>query len=75
MFMGGVVGLLMREFAVTLAAAVVLSLVLSLTMTPMLCALFLKVPKPPANWFTRRASAIRKTVTRARWTGCWTTRC
>ncbi len=53
MFMGGVVGLLMREFAVTLAAAVVLSLVLSLSLTPMLCALFLKVPNPPANWFTR----------------------
>jgi HAE1 family hydrophobic/amphiphilic exporter-1 len=53
MFMGGVVGLLMREFAVTLAAAVVLSLALSLTLTPMLCALFLKVPNPPANWFTR----------------------
>ncbi len=31
----------------------VLSLVLSLTLTPMLCALFLKVPNPPANWFTR----------------------
>jgi HAE1 family hydrophobic/amphiphilic exporter-1 len=53
MFMGGVVGLLMREFAVTLAAAVVLSLVLSLSLTPMLCALFLKVPNPPTNWFTR----------------------
>jgi len=53
MFMGGVVGLLMREFAVTLAAAVVLSLLLSLSLTPMLCALFLKVPNPPTNWFTR----------------------
>jgi len=53
MFMGGVVGLLMREFAVTLAAAVVLSLVLSLSLTPMLCALFLKVPNTPTNWFTR----------------------
>jgi hydrophobe/amphiphile efflux-1 (HAE1) family protein len=53
MFMSGVVGLLMREFAVTLSAAVVLSLVLSLTLTPMLCALFLKVPAPPSNWFTR----------------------
>jgi HAE1 family hydrophobic/amphiphilic exporter-1 len=53
MFMGGVVGLLMREFAVTLSAAVVLSLILSLTLTPMLCALFLKVPNPPSNWFTQ----------------------
>ena len=53
MFMGGVVGLLMREFAVTLSAAVVLSLVLSLTLTPMLCAKFLKAPKPPSNPITR----------------------
>jgi HAE1 family hydrophobic/amphiphilic exporter-1 len=53
MFMGGVVGLLMREFAVTLASAVVLSLVLSLSLTPMLCALFLKAPKPAANRVTR----------------------
>jgi hydrophobe/amphiphile efflux-1 (HAE1) family protein len=53
MFMGGVVGLLMREFAFTLSAAVVLSLVLTLTLTPMLCAKFLRAPKPPSNWFTR----------------------
>jgi hydrophobic/amphiphilic exporter-1 (mainly G- bacteria), HAE1 family len=52
MFMGGVVGLLMREFAITLSAAVILSLVLTLTLTPMLCGKFLKAPKPPSNWFT-----------------------
>jgi len=45
-FMGGVVGLLMREFAVTLSATVLLSLVLSFTLTLMLCALFLKFPRP-----------------------------
>ena len=49
MFMGGVVGRLMREFALTLAAAVVLSVCLSLTFTPMLCAKFLKPPEPPKN--------------------------
>jgi HAE1 family hydrophobic/amphiphilic exporter-1 len=49
MFMGGVVGLLMREFAVTLSAAVMISLVLTLTLTPMLCARFLKAPTPPTN--------------------------
>jgi HAE1 family hydrophobic/amphiphilic exporter-1 len=53
MFMGGVVGLLMREFAVTLGAAVILSLFLSLTLTPMLCAKFLKAPKPPSNFVTQ----------------------
>ena len=49
MFMGGVVGRLMREFALTLSAAVVLSVCLSLTFTPMLCAKFLKPPEPPRN--------------------------
>jgi HAE1 family hydrophobic/amphiphilic exporter-1 len=53
MFMGGVVGLLMREFGVTLSLAVALSLVLSLTLTPMLCAIFLKPPKPASNPLTR----------------------
>jgi len=53
MFMGGVVGLLMREFAVTLSAAVLISLLLTLTLTPMLCGRFLKAPKPPTNRFTR----------------------
>ena len=49
MFMGGVVGLLMREFAITLSAAVVISMVRTLTFTPMLCSRFLKPPKPPSN--------------------------
>ncbi len=42
LFMGGMLGRLFREFAVTLSIAVLVSLVLSLTTTPMLCALFLK---------------------------------
>ena len=42
LFMGGMVGRLFQEFAVTLSVAVVVSLVLSLTTTPMLCALWLK---------------------------------
>ncbi len=54
MFMGGVVGLLMREFAITLSAAVLVSLVLTLTVTPMLCAQFLKAPQPPKHWITKR---------------------
>jgi HAE1 family hydrophobic/amphiphilic exporter-1 len=53
MFMGGVVGLLMREFAVTLSVSVLLSLFLSLTLTPMLCAKFLRAPKPASNPLTR----------------------
>ncbi len=42
LFMGGIVGRLFREFAVTLSVAVMISLVLSLTLTPMLCAWFLR---------------------------------
>ncbi len=45
LLMGGIVGRLFREFAVTLSLAILVSLVISLTTTPMLCALFLK-PRP-----------------------------
>ncbi|HEX9461530.1 MAG TPA: efflux RND transporter permease subunit, partial [Alphaproteobacteria bacterium] len=40
--MGGFVGLLFREFAVTVSVSLVLSLVISLTLTPMMCARLLK---------------------------------
>ena len=42
LLMGGMVGRMFQEFAVTLSVAVLVSLVLSLTTTPMLCALWLK---------------------------------
>jgi len=42
LLMGGIVGRLFREFAVTLSAAIVVSLVMSLTTTPMMCALLLR---------------------------------
>ncbi len=42
LFMGGFLGLLFREFAVVLSAAIALSLVVSLTTTPMMCARLLK---------------------------------
>ena len=54
MFMGGVVGLLMREFAITLSAAVVISMMLTLSFTPMLCSLFLRPPRELHNPVTRR---------------------
>ena len=40
--MGGYVGRLFREFAITLSASIIVSMVISLTTTPMMCALFLK---------------------------------
>ncbi len=42
LLMGGIVGRLFREFAVTLSVAILVSLVLSLTTTPMMCARLLK---------------------------------
>jgi HAE1 family hydrophobic/amphiphilic exporter-1 len=44
LFMGGVVGRLLHEFAITIGAAVLVSGVVSLTLTPMLCSRFLKPP-------------------------------
>ncbi len=55
LFMGGQVGRLFREFAVTLSAAVLISLLISLTTTPMMCAWLLK-PKSddrPPGWLAR----------------------
>ena len=42
LLMGGLVGRLFREFAVTLTVAILVSMVISLTTTPMMCALLLK---------------------------------
>jgi len=59
LFMGGQVGRVFREFAVTLSAAVMISLVISLTTTPMMCAWLLrpdahkKEPGPVSRFFAR----------------------
>src|SRR5208337_2676758 len=42
LFMGGLIGRLFHEFAVTLSMAILVSGVISLTLTPMLCSRFLK---------------------------------
>jgi len=49
LFMGGVVGRLLHEFAVVIGAAVLVSGVVSLTLTPMLCSRFLKPPAESHN--------------------------
>jgi len=54
--MGGMVGRLFREFAVTLSAAVAISLVLSLTTTPMMCATLLRPEKMGGHGHLYRAS-------------------
>jgi multidrug efflux pump len=56
LLMGGIVGRLFREFAVVLSVAIVISLVLSLTTTPMMCALFLGSEKARGHGRLYRAS-------------------
>ena len=51
--MGGYVGLLFREFAITVSVALVLSLLISLTLTPMMCARLLKPESKEHGWLYR----------------------
>ena len=57
MFMGGILGRLLHEFAVTITAAILVSGIVSLTLTPMLCSRFLKPhvahPKTGASLVSR----------------------
>jgi len=54
LMMGGIVGRLFREFAVTLSIAIGVSLLVSLTTTPTMCAKFLRPPKnEKRNYFYR----------------------
>ncbi|HEU0031209.1 MAG TPA: efflux RND transporter permease subunit [Kofleriaceae bacterium] len=53
LFMGGVVGRLFREFAVVLAVSITLSAVLSLTLTPMMCAQLLRPASARPNLVAR----------------------
>ncbi len=55
--MGGLVGRLFREFAVVLSAAILVSLVVSLTTTPMICARLLKRHRAPGAMHGGDASA------------------
>jgi multidrug efflux pump len=55
LMMGGIIGRLFREFAVTLATSIVISMVISLTTTPCMCAYVLKAHKKGEkhNWLYR----------------------
>jgi hydrophobe/amphiphile efflux-1 (HAE1) family protein len=46
LFMGGLLGRLFHEFAATLTMAIVISAAVSLTVTPMICGRYMRVPKP-----------------------------
>jgi multidrug efflux pump len=56
LLMGGIVGRLFREFAVTLSVAILVSLVVSLTTTPMMCSRLLKTRQPDDHGRLYRAS-------------------
>ncbi len=53
LFMGGIIGRLLREFSITIAVAVLISGVISLTLTPMLCSRFLHHENHPTSKFYR----------------------
>ena len=55
LFMGGIIGRQFHEFAVTLSVAILVSAVVSLTLTPMLCSRLLREEKSnqPRGWFYR----------------------
>ena len=62
LLMGGIVGRLFREFAMTLSLAILVSLAISLTTTPMMCALFLRPAvrreRPEAAHAVRPAAGV-----------------
>ena len=59
LFMDGVTGRLLREFSVTLVFAIAVSLVVSLSVTPMICAHFVRSPPSPnATWLDRTVEAV-----------------
>lgn len=66
LFMQDVVGRLFREFAITLAVAILISLVVSLTLTPMMCAKLLKpaaVEKSKPDWVERLIGGYSRWLT------------
>ena len=66
LFMGDVVGRLFREFAITLAVSILISAVVSLTLTPMMCAQLLRhIPKAKQGRFYRAQRRILRARDRA----------
>ncbi|QCX51869.1 MdtB/MuxB family multidrug efflux RND transporter permease subunit [Ralstonia pseudosolanacearum] len=63
LFMGDVVGRLFREFAITLAVSILISAVVSLTLTPMMCARLLRhIPEPEQTRFYHAAGQFFNNV-------------
>ena len=70
LFMGGILGRLMREFAVTISVAILISGLISLSLTPMLASRFLRPPRESTSrlfvvserWFTRMLALYERTL-------------
>ncbi|HEV8073385.1 MAG TPA: efflux RND transporter permease subunit, partial [Opitutaceae bacterium] len=62
MFMGGILGRLLHEFAVTITGAILVSGLVSLTLTPMLCSRFLRATAPGAHPAQGRFFAVTERV-------------
>jgi multidrug efflux pump len=70
LFMGDVVGRLFREFAITLAVTIILSAIVSLTLTPMMCARLLHhTPEEKQNWFYKASERFFNQIIDGY--GCW----
>ena len=84
LFMGGILGRLFHEFAMTLTLAILISAAVSLTLTPMICGRWMRLEPPAAphgrlggRWIA--CSSRPSASTPARWTGrcciaascCW----
>src|SRR4051812_38796079 len=66
LFMGGIVGRMFREFSVTLVFAIVISTIVSLTVTPMICAHYIRsVPSRTETRFDRIVEWVLSRLTRA----------
>lgn len=57
LFMSGIIGRIFREFAVTLSVAILISMLISLSITPVLCATILKAPEK-----TKQEKSNKKTL-------------
>jgi len=58
LFLNGVLGRLLREFAVTISVSIVLSGISALTLTPMLCSRYLNTERGKDNWFRRSSERL-----------------
>lgn len=65
-FMGGMTGILYKQFALTIAVSVVISAFIALTLTPALCATMLKphVPGSQSNWLSRSLDRFNELLER-----------